>query len=689
MEQSVKEIVENCQNGIAASILGVQIYIKPEIAIQAAIYKKYYIYAEKAAERFTEEFNKIETISDFFEVYTDLIQAASSDICCELSKEFLAFQILDYSPERIFKLASEECELFQPYTDACEELYTKMMEIAAEYDLQVEQRDLRKESRGRWSSATFGGNAMNAWSNQMHAEAMNLAEGLAHSAFNSIMNSMDRQKAERKMNALFENPKERDAIIESAHISFCLMPLIITSYLNEVHGVDSDPISSEARERCKSMLENLKRNASSLSKEQMQVFIKQMFEMDPASKELYVYFVSQFGDEDGSFEKLAEQMNVPVRELKNTQIVNLLQVFIDKAESDDEILEQIDEYAALLFKKYGLDKSQEGIANKTLEKIKVETDLRRRTVDGIEFVSYEEADKAKQEKKEMEQKISDLGEEESNIDLDYEQKIKSLLDEFETNYETKMKEPYKELLKQKLDEFDKNYRTVDGVTYDTRDQAKAQRVHISIVKIMQAGVTYENVCEAKQVFQELLRENDITEESAVKTVQYLNSLDEQCRTLRGIVFETYELYLEACREDEEMNAVVSSLPKASKDSTLSYEKMILKAQKDINEKYHTRAKEKYLSICDEYLRDFEKKFCTVSMFKKLTREEAAQERAVIFLKNQGKIQSMEELENVRQKLIGFLPELGLTLEQAVKANQWISKTENNIQKKKNKKGLFW
>lgn len=95
---------------------------------------------------------------------------------------------------------------------------------------------------------------------------------------------------------------------------------------------------------------------------------------------------------------------------------------------------------------------------------------------------------------------------------------------------------------------------------------------------------------------------------------------------------------------------------------------------EFDERFTSKLKDKYLAVMDKYLADFDKLFCTISLFKKGTRKEAGQAKAVNFLKKQD-TSTKEKREEALRLLREYLPEIGITEAEATDAIEYLKKKE--------------
>ena len=172
---------------------------------------------------------------------------------------------------------------------------------------------------------------------------------------------------------------------------------------------------------------------------------------------------------------------------------------------------------------------------------------------------------------------------------------------------------------------------------------------------------------------------DGTEALQIITSQQ-RKLDREFRTVDGVVFKTRD---EAAAAKEEYGRILDFMKdvhKAQLDSDLTYEEHLLEQRAQLDSTFQTKIKDKYLKLIDDYDNEFDQQFRKVSFLKTAeTREEAAKEKAYLFVKSK-KCTTMEDIENAYSDLENeFLPGMGITISDAVKATDYLNKIQGEIE----------
>lgn len=157
-------------------------------------------------------------------------------------------------------------------------------------------------------------------------------------------------------------------------------------------------------------------------------------------------------------------------------------------------------------------------------------------------------------------------------------------------------------------------------------------------------------------------------------------LDLEFRTVDGIVFETRDEASLAKEELAEITEIMKQISAPGKDATLSYERDLFQKRDTIDSTYQTQVKESYLKQLDDMDQKFDLQFRKISLIKTTeTREEAAKEKAYLFVKAQKLINSDDVKQAYTELEESFLPEVGISLDEAVKATDYLKNIQSEIE----------
>ena len=157
-------IIESENHELKTQFCNVPFTITPDRNIYNIIRNKYKELALEAQTKFAE-------INEQFEDLDDLINnAPSAFVYCiekallELIQDIIGVDIYTIDKDTVVNMAFDGV-YFDEFTEAFKVIDKKYEKILTDLNDAEYARELRKESRPRWQSATFGGNAINAWSN--------------------------------------------------------------------------------------------------------------------------------------------------------------------------------------------------------------------------------------------------------------------------------------------------------------------------------------------------------------------------------------------------------------------------------------------------------------------------------------------------------------------------------------------
>ena len=159
--------------------------------------------------------------------------------------------------------------------------------------------------------------------------------------------------------------------------------------------------------------------------------------------------------------------------------------------------------------------------------------------------------------------------------------------------------------------------------------------------------------------------------------QRLEDFDLQYRTVDGVVCTTRDSADFAREELQALQAFFSEIAPPTSESLLDYEAELLEKRTEFEERFSSELKQKYLDKINGYLADFDKKFCTTGLLKKVDRKQAGKDRLLKAMKK-ADTSSLEKIEEARRSIEELLPKLGLVQEDTAEAVQYLEKQKDKI-----------
>ena len=313
--RDLKNIIESENHELKTQFCNVPFTITPDRNIYNIIRNKYKELALEAQTKFAE-------INEQFEDLDDLINnAPSAFVYCiekallELIQDIISVDIYTIDKDAVVNMAFDGV-YFDEFTEAFKVIDKKYEKILTDLNDAEYARELRKESRPRWQSATFGGNAINAWSNQLDATAMNITEGIAYSLVNAVGNMMSRSYARSQIKELFNTMSLRQDMVNSVYDSCFNLHLLLLDIVEKNTAIKFDgTVSAADTQKAQAMFNNMM--SISLPTEKRDAFIVQIFELDPYEDSFYSKLIDTMGDEDDSIGKFSEFFGVNIFDIKN------------------------------------------------------------------------------------------------------------------------------------------------------------------------------------------------------------------------------------------------------------------------------------------------------------------------------------------------------------------------------------
>ena len=665
----LKTIFETENHDVNVTLCGKPYTISAERNIYNAIRIKYDALADKALEQFKTKFEGLNNIEELVEKVPGLFIEACEEPLLEIVSDIISIDIYTVDKDTIIEKAFEG-DYFDPFLKEYSKYESQYNSIISELEGAEYAREQRKQNRSRWQSTTIGGDAITAWSNQLETASMNAAEGLAHSVFNAIGNSMDRAEAKKKLKALFNNKNRKIELYISVNISCMnLYKLLINIVkknsdmaINHMYPSDNDCSKAEA------MFNNLA--AIKLNKDKQEEFIRNILILNPYNSGYYKKIINDFGDEDKAFQTYGELHGIDMLRVKNVILCELVEENLGTTEDDAHKCQEMMEKRA---EEINIDKQDITSGQILIDEQLKKLDEEYRTVENIMFATREEADCAREELVEIKKIMDTVKAPNSESTLSYETELLKTKKEIE-GFQTDIKNSYIKKLDSLLQDFEKSFCNVGWKTL-TRKEAGIERALIFAKKLPVGN--YEELDESIQKLKDYLPELGVDYEEATSTSDYFNSCERKLNTVDGVPCSDREEAAKARKELEIVRAIMNDVQPPTKESLLDYEQKLLNVRSEF-EKLETPLKTKYVNLINGYLSSFDEKFRRISLIKLCaTREEAAKERALKFVKSKT-YNTLTDVANVREELNNLLPNLGITLEQADSATNHLQSMENKI-----------
>ena len=242
-----------------------------------------------------------------------------------------------------------------------------------------------------------------------------------------------------------------------------------------------------------------------------------------------------------------------------------------------------------------------------LDKILVQLDAQKRTVDGITFETREEADTAQQELAQIRAAMAELRPEDEASLLAAKETL--------TACTTPVREKYLGIVEKQLAEYDLKMRTFRGKVYETREEVatlEQESVRVREILTSMDQTSEASMLEAKAALEELTTE--LKNDPLTTVTQLLSEYDLRLRTFNGVLYGTRE---EAIAVAEEYQAAIAIRQKVDPENEAS----ILEA-KEAMSALTTSVKNEHLEQLNAIWEAYDKKLRTFGNILFDTREDA-------------------------------------------------------------------
>lgn len=671
---NLREIIEKNNEEIAIELYGKNITVSPEKRIYAALLKKYTKISKKVSEEFEKEYEKkyslAKNVEKVRESVLEIFISSINPIVNELKTDLTSVRIYDYTNDNIIIELKDKGyfdDIINVYASLCEEIERIDIDLLGE----KAYRESRKDNRGRWEVATFGGSWGDAIGNQLQAGTMNLAGGLAHSVVNAIGNSMSESEARERKSKLYTSSLKKD-FVDAVH-NACLR-----AHLFMVNLVDSAdfPISSAVitgNDKAKSLKIYENYNSLDVSGDIALDMLQEAVIVDPTFEAIYLELLIKFGDENRSLTKYANLFSVDINPYKEQISVAAYKKLFGQI-TDEEVLKNVENDVIKLVEGYGVTYNRSKVKELYINKLH-ELDLQFRTVDGIIFQERSEADEARKEFDEITKVMSSIGQP-RYLEDEYEEELKKTLGTI-SKFKTKIKDKYINEIEKLLKDYDLNYRSVDDVILETRDEANLAREEKKQIESIMPNLA-NKITKIDNDYEEMLiskKEEVDKYKTAIKN-KYLSGLSDKLieydkfyRTVSYLendkLFSTRKEADVARKDLEYIKTVMKDVTAPTKESLFDYKEDIEQRIAMINDNTFTIVKNPYLQLLQSHIESFNKLYLkTGAIFKSKSLEDASRKKfKEKFNFNAMDMSSYEKIDSIWSDIEEYIVKINMSKEQ--------------------------
>lgn len=658
----LKSIFEKENHGIDTTLMGYDFYVSPERNIYNAIRKKYRELALKAKDKFAKLYEELTDINDLLDNVPDAFIISIEDALLEVLQDIISIDVYTIDKDKVIEMAFNG-EYFDVFSDAFGKIYNEVAEVIAHVDNEKYARALRKESRPRWTSATIGGNAINAWSHQIDAAGMNLVEGVAHSAINAIGNWMTEVWANGELDRIFKSKLNKQNLIDSVYYSCFNLHFLLIEIVRRNSGIEiRGTVSTADEQKAQAMFNNF--IAINLDESKKAKFINDIFQHNPYNSEYYKILIEKYGDQQQEFANFGEFCGMNIFEIKNKILVEFVNKNIGETEEDAYNCQRKMEQKAI---EIGLDSMLIVQANEIIKQRLEKLDLEYRTVDEIVFETREEADLARQELAEIEEIMKTVSAPTKESTISYENELLKIREKIDS-YKTSVKVIFLEEIDCHLHDFDRKFRGEGFFTSGVSREYAGNEKALQYAKTLPVS-TYDELDKAKELLVNYLPEVGITLSQATLATDYFNRCENKLNTVDGVLFDTREAAAKGREEYTEICEIMKGVELPTNESLLPYEQNLLEDKEKLEE-FSTPVKDKYIDRINRNLAMFDSMFKTSGFKKFETRKEAAVYKSYSFVKKINPT-TYEQLDKAKESLNEYVVLVGIEYDEATTAHQFL------------------
>jgi hypothetical protein len=375
------------ENDMTLELNNEKITVAPGRLVYNQTRVKYISLADSAAERFGSSYHA--TFKNMDDVHKHCTEIAYSFV-----REAVEVALQDLVKLGIYDIDNNAFyDFLEPYFTWPED-FSKIDDAYMEIVLKAGELDAyrteRRQSRGRWVGGGFG--ISGAVKGALYAGAANAATNLLHGGVNMLAKGVSAIADENKKQELFKNPQTRTGLVASVHRAVFNVHFALIDAVNKSKpGSFVDLVTDEAQTRAERLLQNVK--SGRLPQDAVQGALLDALNLDPYNEKFYRLWFGTFGDQNGQLEQVESFFGVAVVSRIKQDLISSRKVTLDLStpEACEASLKTLTDYAESIgYRGFSTEKNQILALAKKL-------DQERRTVDGREYRTLEEARAAKEE----------------------------------------------------------------------------------------------------------------------------------------------------------------------------------------------------------------------------------------------------------------------------------------------------
>lgn len=457
------------------------------------IYKMFNERSNSIEDAFYEEYGKYQSLDSMLLGINEAAQNYVTDAIEHAIRYIQEKGVYELDAEDFLEKYVRPLGVMDSWDEAYEEVFGKYALIEGNTQQGRELRELRKESRSRWVGGGFG--LEGAIKGSMQAGMLNAASGLMHGIANSVGNWMDEMRANEEKREILNNPNTSFGLFEGLKETIQNLAYATGICLKEYAGIPVEWASEDEKKRAKTILDNIHKKVVPEDKRVEQIL--RAWKLDPFSAYVYLTIFNCHLHKTENAEKVTELFGYDPEDVR----VATLHGFMKSLDAS-----QLDKDTVLLAKDalkteclalgYDMDHIEDGcpFAYKwfqVLDKRQLECD-EKPILDLIYGVNAESLSETSAEKL-----FEDVKEACEKQGFDYN-KIEQ---EHPNIYQYIVK------IEERLETIDSNYKTVDGVKFETREEAKAYKADL---EKYQRITDYRDIISAEG-YQEAREDIELTE----------------------------------------------------------------------------------------------------------------------------------------------------------------------------------
>ena len=332
LKYSKAKIDEHKSSRCEFKLYGKKLYLDQSVKNIADIYDEFWKKADSLCYTFRTEYHVADKDNDFLDTIFACGAQCLLEVCNVICNDLARAGVENVREDLIKKEVLEISNSY--YVPPFENLVDEVAEILSAAGVTVSKRELKNAMRGRWSGGGFGlGGALKG---AAMAGGLNMASDAVHSLTKGISNTITRQRAQSKVKKLYD--QYENTIVSGLYDTIIACRSYYIGLVQKLTNVKLYMVTKQDAEKHKNVYNSI-RNVG-INDDNLESYIKNI-ELCPLHKPQYETLLLQRGDSARELEKICAYVHIDILEMKKVAVQNYIKSLNKPIKNIDSLIDRV------------------------------------------------------------------------------------------------------------------------------------------------------------------------------------------------------------------------------------------------------------------------------------------------------------------------------------------------------------